>query len=170
MVVVDASILLLFLDEKASASISNGHKRVEYLIDTLSEEGERVIVPKPALSECLVHAGPAAAAYVSILDKHAAFRVVSFDQRAAIEAAIRTYEARQRGQRKGGNPKAEKAKIKFDRQIVAIAVVEQASTIYTDDGDVVSYAKEAGIEAVRLVDLPEPPEDPQHGLPFPPDD
>jgi len=27
-----------------------------------------------------------------------------------------------------------------------------------------------GIEAVRLVELPEPPEDPQHGLPFPPDD
>lgn len=166
MVVVDASILLLFLNEKASASIPNGHKRVEHLIDTLSEAGERIIVPTPALSECLVHAGPAAADYVTIIEKQAAFRVASFDQRAAIEAAIRIHEARQRGQRKGGNPEAAKAKIKYDRQIVAIAVVEGATTIYCDDDDIVTYAREAGIDAVRLADLPEPPEDPQRPLPF----
>ena len=83
-----------------------------------------------------------------------------------MEAAIRTYDARQRGQHKGGNPEAAKAKIKFDRQIVAIASVERATAIYSDDSDVVAYAREAGMEGYRLSDLPEPPKDPQGDLPF----
>jgi predicted nucleic acid-binding protein len=168
MVVVDASILLLFLSEKAGASVPDGHARVQHLIDTLSEAKERIVVPTPALSECLVHAGPAASDYVTIIEKHAAFRVASFDQRAAIEAAIRIYEARQRGQRKGGNPGADKAKIKYDRQIVAIAAVEGATTIYCDDDDIVAYARDAGIETIRLAELPEPPHDPQQHLPLRP--
>src|SRR5262249_29496100 len=130
--------------------------------------GERIIVPTPALSECLVHAGTAGSDYVAILAKNAAFRVVSFDERAAIEAAIRTYEARQRGHRKGGNPQADRTKIKYDRQIVAIAAVESATTIYCDDDDIVGYARDAGIDAVRLAELPDPPEDPQQDLPFQP--
>jgi len=31
---------------------------------------------------------------------------------------------------------------------------------------VIGYAREAGMEAYRLLDLPEPPEDPQTALPF----
>ena len=145
---------------------SRGNERVEYLIDRLTDEGETIIIPTPALSECLVHAGPAGAGYLAILGKQACFRVASFDERAAIEAAVRTYQARARGQRKGGNPEASKTKIKFDRQIAAIATVEGATVIYSDDSDVRSYAKQAGMEAYGLVYLPLPPENPQTALPF----
>jgi hypothetical protein len=68
--------------------------------------------------------------------------------------------------KKGGNPDAPKAKIKFDRQIVAIAAAEGASAIYSDDSDVINYAKEAGIQGYRLADLDLPPEDPQTALSF----
>ena len=54
----------------------------------------------------------------------------------------------------------------FDRQIVAIALVEGATAIYSDDDHVCAYAKEAGIESYELADLPLPPEDPQQSLPF----
>ena len=114
----------------------------------------------------MVDAGPAGAEYLTIIGKQSCFRVASFDERAAVEAAIRTFQARQRGQSKGGNPEAARAKIKFDRQIVAIATVEGATAVYSDDADVVAYAREADIEAYRLSDLPEPPEDPQTALPF----
>lgn len=57
MVVIDASILLLILEENVSASVHRARERVEYLIDTLSKTGETIIIPTPALSECLVHAG-----------------------------------------------------------------------------------------------------------------
>lgn len=62
--------------------------------------------------------------------------------------------------RRGGNPEASKTKIKFDRQIVAIAIVEGAAVAYSDDRDVITYAKEAGLKGYRLEDLPLPPEDP----------
>ena len=69
-------------------------------------------------------------------------------------------------QRKGGSQEIAKTKIKFDRQIVAIAKVEGATAVYSDDKNVVAYAREAGLEGYRLADLPEPPEDPQHSLPL----
>jgi hypothetical protein len=166
MVVLDASILLFLLDENTKSSVPNAKERVEYLIDTLSKTGEKIIIPTPALSECLVYAGPAGAEYLNIISKQACFRIASFDERAAVEAAIRTYDARQRGQPKGGSPEVAKSKIKFDRQIVAVATVESATAVYSDDADVCAYAREAGMEAYRLSDIPEPPQDPQTALPF----
>ncbi len=170
MVVFDTSILLFVLDENTSASVSRAKERVDYLIDRLSEDGERIVIPTPALSECLVHAGPAGPAFLALLSKKSIFRIAGFDERAAVEAAIRTYDARQRGQKKGGNPQASKSKIKFDRQIAAVAVVEGATAIYSDDSDVRDYAVEAGLKAYGLSDLPEPPEDPQSSFPLAPPD
>lgn len=170
MVVFDTSFLVLVLSESARASVPNARQRVEHLIDTLSTLEEKIIIPTPALSECLVHAGPAGPDYIAMINRQGCFRIVGFDQRAAIEAAARIYEARQRGQRRGGNPDASRAKVKFDRQIVAIAKVEGASAVYSDDGDVIVYAREAGLDAFRLCDLPDPPENPQRTLPFDPDE
>ncbi len=166
MVVFDASILLFVFDASTPSSVPGARERVQYLVERLSEAGENVVIPTPALSECLVHAGPAGPDYLAILGKQSCFRIVGFDERAAVEAAIRTYQARQRGQRKGGNPEASKTKIKFDRQIAAIAIVEGATSIYSDDKDVRGYAREAGIEAYQLSDLPLPPDDLQPDLPF----
>jgi hypothetical protein len=163
--VFDASILLFVLQENVKSSIPKAKERVQYLIETLSKAGEKIIIPTPALSECLVHAGQAGPEYLNIIGKQACFRVASFDQRAAVEAAIRTHEARRRGQR-SGNSEATKTKIKFDRMIIAIATVENATAVYSDDGDVISYAREAGMDAYRLSDLPEPPEDPQGVMNF----
>ncbi|MGH7084528.1 MAG: type II toxin-antitoxin system VapC family toxin, partial [Acetobacteraceae bacterium] len=164
MVVFDASILLFVFDENTPSSAPRAKERVEYLIDRLSEAGEKIIIPTPALSECLVHTGPAGAEYLTAISKQSCFRVASFDERAAVEAAVRTYNARQRGQRKGGNPDASKTKIKFDRQIAAIATVEGATAVYSDDSDVRGYAVEAGMEAYQLSDLPLPPENPQTAM------
>jgi hypothetical protein len=164
MVVFDASILLFIFDENTPSSVPRAKERVEYLIDNLSEAGEKIIIPTPALSECLVHAGPAGPEYLIIIGRQSCFRIASFDERAAVEAAVRTYQARQRGQPKGGAPEIAKAKIKFDRQIVAVATVEGATAVFSDDSHVVGYAREAGMEAYRLADLPLPPEDPQTAL------
>lgn len=154
MVVFDASILLLVLEENARASVPQARARVEYLIETLSKTGEKIIIPTPALSECLVHAGRASAAYLDIINQQSCFRIASFDQRAAVEAAVRTHDAL----RQGRSSAASRAKIKFDRQIVAIAVVEGATAVYSDDADVVAYAREAGMEGCRLADLQLPPQ------------
>ena len=100
MVVFDASILLFILDENTPSSVPRAKERVELLIEGFSNAGEKIVIPTPALSECLVHAGPAGPDWVTLLGKRACFQIVGFAQRAAIESAIRTHEARQRGLKK----------------------------------------------------------------------
>ncbi|MCJ2090994.1 hypothetical protein MKK67_00495 [Methylobacterium sp. J-072] len=170
MVVFDASILIFVFEENANASTPRAKERVDYLIENLSEEGVKIIIPTPALSEILVNAGQAGPEYLAAISRQACFRVASFDERAAVEAAVRIAQARQQGRRKGGNPDAGKAKIKFDRQIAAIGAVEGATVMYSDDADVRSYAREAGMEAYGLADLPLPPEDPQTAMILEPPD
>jgi hypothetical protein len=49
-------------------------------------------------------------------------------------------------------------KLKYDRQIVAISLVEGATEIYTGDRDVYNQALRWGANPVHLADLPVPPE------------
>ena len=98
MVVFDASVLMFVFDKHTPSSVAHASERVEYLIEKLSEDREKIIIPMPALAECLVYSGPAAPEYLSIIGKQSCFRVASFDERAAVEAALATYQARQRGQ------------------------------------------------------------------------
>jgi hypothetical protein len=47
-------------------------------------------------------------------------------------------------------------KVKFHRQIVAIAKVHGVSEIYSDDSDIAALSERAKIKVVRLADLPLP--------------
>jgi len=49
------------------------------------------------------------------------------------------------------------SKVKFDRQIVAIARVEGAERIYSNDDDIKRFGASDGIEVVMLDDLELPP-------------
>jgi hypothetical protein len=83
----------------------------------------------------------------------------------AIEVAAMTKSDMDKG-KKRGTVEATMAKIKYDRQIVAIAKVAQAATIYTDDMGIRSFATRAGMTVIGLADLPERPLPPQQDLPF----
>ena len=168
MVVFDSAVLLLFVDPNAKSDIDQAAKRIEYLIETLSADRERIIIPTPVLSEILVHVGAALQGYLDALNGSAAFRIAPFDQKAAVECALAIKDALDRGGWRvdASDPGATRGKVKFDRQIVAIAKVEGAHTIYTDDDDVIGYAGQAGLKARRTAELDLPPEDPQHSLDF----
>ena len=174
MVVLDATMLLLFLrpdagipTDASGKSVTKPKERVEHLITELDTVGTRIAIPTPVLSEVLVRADPAASnARIETLNKQVIFSIESFDQRAAIEVAVML-----RDELKGGK-KALKAgaetwaKLKYDRQIVAIAKVIGASTIYSDDGDLAAVARRARIPVMAVSELPLPPEDPQEELPL----
>jgi len=171
MVVFDATTLLFLLDPEAKAPtdpetgepISRVNDRITFLIGELEKRKEKIIVPTPALSELLVHADQAGPDYLDILNRHAAFKIADFDQRAAVEVAAATREALAGGDKRGGSDSSW-GKVKFDRQIIAIARVEGATTIYSDDSDITRFAKHFGIAVVRVGDLPLPPEHPQQSL------
>jgi len=176
MVVFDSSVLLLVLDPNAKAPndpdtgkpLERAAERIEYLIENLTADKERIIIPTPVLSEVLVHASDALQPYLDTLNGHAAFRIAPFDQKAAIEVALAMSDAIRRGGHRVDttNPDTTKTKIKFDRQIVAIAKAEGAHAVYSDDADVHSYAAQAGLKAYRTADLDLPPVDPQQSLDF----
>jgi predicted nucleic acid-binding protein len=164
MVAVDANFLSLMLYPKARPPLDPATKkpverladRIEKLIEDLDNEGERIILPTPALCEFLVLAGADGSAY---LDKISSLRTIllkPFDQLAAIELAAMEVEARGTGDKRGSVSQPW-TKVKFDRQIVAIAKVNLATRIYSDDRDVRAFATKAGLEVVSCWELPLPP-------------
>lgn len=174
MVVIDATTLMLLFRpdvpgrqiDSTGKSIDHVKERVDYLVKTLEAAESRIVIPTPVLSELLVGAGAQETQRIlEEINRLAVFQIEPFESRAAIEVAVMTRSALAAGDKKGGS-KAPWAKVKFDRQIVAIARVVQASAIYTDDGDVAAIAKLVNIPAIGLADLPLPPETAQGVLPL----
>ncbi|HLI10936.1 MAG TPA: PIN domain-containing protein [Alphaproteobacteria bacterium] len=168
MVVFDTTCLLHLLDPNLGAPLNpqtkspvgQVHARVKYLVERLHENREKIIIPAPVLGELLILAERAGAEYFAKIDKSAAFKIEPFDSRAAVELSIITAGAIKAGDKKAGST-ATIAKIKFDRQIVAIAKVLGASTIYTNDENLTKFAEANGLTAVAVWDLPLPEQERQ---------
>lgn len=168
MVIFDANFLLLLLDPDVGVPtdpatglpLSRAKERVEHLIATLSQQRETIGIPTPVVAEILVHAGQAGSQYLDAIGSSSRFRILPFDLRAAVETAAMTASAIAGGDKKASSP-APWQKVKIDRQIAAIAIMERASTIYADDRGVLRLAAVAGLPAVSSWELPLPPEDPQ---------
>jgi hypothetical protein len=171
MVVIDATMLLLLLRPGTPVPpgpdglpIEKPKERIELLVEKLQKAPEKIIIPTPALSEALVRAGrDGSTQIVEYLNKYAVFRIEAFDTRAAIEVAAMTRTALDTG-KKRGDSNATWAKVKYDRQIVAIAKVCGATEIYSDDDDVEAIAKSVNIKVIGLHALPLPEKDRQGTL------
>jgi predicted nucleic acid-binding protein len=159
-VLFDATFLMLFLDPRVKDGVGS-NSRVDHLVDTLDKSRSRIIVPTPALSELLVGARDAAPVYLDIINRSRFFRIEPFGTKAAVEAADMTRRALATGDKRGGIVDSTWQKVKFDRQIVAIAKVSGCTTIYSDDDDVRRIAEQVSLPTITLPLLPEPPVPPQ---------
>lgn len=171
MVVFDASILVFLLDPNASPPLDpatnnpvlRARDRVDFLVSSLEKSKTKIVIPTPALSEVLIFAGNAGQDYLMEMNTNSCFKIVDFDQRAAIEIAATIRSAIDKGDKRNGI-QASWAKIKFDRQIISIAKVERATSIYSDDEDIKKLAPKSGIKVIGIAELPLPPEDEQKSL------
>lgn len=171
MVIFDTNFLLLLLDPDVDVPsdpatgrpLNRAKERVEYLIAGLSQRRETIGIPTPVVAEILVHAAQAGPQYLDILGNTSRFRILPFDLRAAVETAAMTAAAMSDGDKRAGST-APWQKVKIDRQIAAIGIMERASAVYADDQGVVRLAKLAGLATVSSWELPLPPEDPQGRL------
>ncbi|MGH9334957.1 MAG: PIN domain-containing protein [Vicinamibacteria bacterium] len=163
-VALDADILLLLLnpgakppeDPATHKPLERSKDRIEYLVTKLGDSKTRIIIPTPVLSEILIKAGVAGPQYIDVLRQHSQFKIAPFDERSAIECAAQLAGAKSMGDKKAGST-SPWAKVKFDRQIVAIAVVNGVERIYSSDEDIEKYARASGIQITKLWELPLPP-------------
>lgn len=172
MVVFDTSVLTLAFDPSANAPtdpstgelLSDPQARMDHLIKTLSKSKERILIPTPVLSEYLVRAGADKDKRLEEFTSSKVFVVAPFDLRAAVECAA-IEEAGPRRNRMLTESES-KAKVKFDRQIIAIAIVRGATAIYTGDKKLAATARLNGLRVIMTWELELAPVDPQLELPY----
>ena len=150
--------LMFYPDAKLPKPVSRPQARIRQLVESLDEQRGKILIPTPALAEFLVKAGNDGSAYLSELNNSSVFEVVPFDERAAIECARQVASAREGG-RKKTDFDGSWQKIKVDYQIVAIAVVNMADLIYSDDRDVQALSNRVDMAVRGIEDLPEPVEE-----------
>ncbi len=110
MVIFDNNFLSLLLhpnsrpplDPATGKPLERARERIEQLCVDLQERRDKIGIPAPALSEFLILAGDAGPDYLQAIDGSSVFRVLPFDQRAAIELAAMELEDRKVGDKKGG--------------------------------------------------------------------
>lgn len=171
MVVIDSTVLMLLIDPKANPPtdestgkpVDRCMDRIKQLLQTLSETKTRVLIPAPVLSEILVGSGSDKSAILKEFESTYSFKIEPFDTRAAVEVAYLTDTDLASGRRlEAGETRA---KVKYDRQIIAIAKVNNATVIYSDDIKLGKTARASGITVIKTSDLPLPP--PRDGDLFP---
>jgi predicted nucleic acid-binding protein len=159
MLVLDTTALsFLFIPGYTpSYPIKYGKERLEALIDKVASEHDKIGIPTPALSEFLVTCDEKRTdEFLKMLRSSQWFEILDFDSAAAVEVGMRTRKAIEAGDKKEGMTTSN-TKIKFDRQIVGIAIATGAKSIVSDDPDVKSLGVRWGIEVIRVQDLPIPP-------------
>ena len=143
-------------------------------------KGGRLIVPTPAYAEATVRMDAAVAVrHLQIFERLRGLRVADFDKLAAIEFADMQRQMLADLPRRARKVEAgSRARAKFDQQILAIAKVERAQFIVTDDDGLTKLARRFGLEAKSVGDLSVPPVEDGQGLlaleppeePAPPDE
>jgi predicted nucleic acid-binding protein len=173
MVVFDATMLMLLirpesgvpLDSKTGKPVSNVQERIAHFVEQNDKAKTRIGLPTPALGEVLVRAGSDAIKILEKIKEFAVFEILPFDELSAIELAILTKNALDAGDKKSGS-KDLWNKVKYDRQLIAIARVRQATAIYTDDHGLRNLATMLNIPATGIAEMPLPVEAAQGKLPF----
>ena len=140
------------LDPQTGSPVDRPRERIEHLITTMSSKRERILIPTPVLAEIMVI--DAVGGILEYLKGSSSFDVVSFDQIAAIEVSQMLKKIRKNKRGDSGKTWSE---IKFDHQIVSVAVARGASAIYSNDKHVSKLGRAAGISVVHVAELPEPP-------------
>lgn len=166
MICVDNTFLTLILhpgarppeDPNTGQPIERLADRLDLVRETWEADNEKVGIPAPVLSEFLVLADADGSQYLDDIAASTHFVVLPFDQKSAIElAAIHIASRATLGRRAQKEAiVATKAKLNFDRQIVAIAKANQVTQIYSDDVDVKNFAEQNGLEVIQTWDLPLP--------------
>lgn len=162
-IVIDTNVLVQIMQNQRSTDLRNPEtgeiidlpfERAAALVDHVDTVGGLVVLPAPVLSEYLFGIDKAAfQSHLDVINSVKSIEVVAFDQVAAIECAMLVTDAEQ----KQLDPDATKAKLRVDRQILAIAVASGVAEIWTHDIGLTKKAASMGLAIKSLADIGPPP-------------
>jgi hypothetical protein len=160
----DAGFLHILFDDKARIPhnkagkpvVDRAQERIEFLVQTMSQRNDKIIVPTPALAEFMLMAFDKWNDYLTIIRRKAVFEIAGFDDPEAVELVEHWQKYGDSKRLKPNRPETW-AKLKYDRQIVAIAVTRRVECIYSTDSDLKRFALQIGKDCRNLIDLPLPP-------------
>lgn len=166
-VVLDTNVLLQVIgnvkpgsvlhDPRDSRPIERAIDRAEALVEKIDSAKGSVLIPAPVLAEVLIGLTPIQSAeLIENIRQLSCFEMVSFDELAAIECAgmITPQELKAAL----ADPSVTKAKFRFDRQILAIALANNVNEIWTHDKQLFEKAASLGITVRSLGDIEPNPE------------
>jgi predicted nucleic acid-binding protein len=163
MIIFDANVLIsLSTGGEADETV----ERITGLVQDLVSAKTVIGVPAPAWAEYLCGTGLGTSGVIDVLKRRSAIRILAFDEVAATELAVIDQATRAKGGKKGAS-KAHWQKIKVDRQILAIARVQGATLIYTEDDNLVAEATRIGVAVSRISTIPLKPKQNQLDLDHP---
>ncbi|AON05419.1 TPA: type II toxin-antitoxin system VapC family toxin [Pseudomonas aeruginosa] len=162
-IVIDTNVLVQIMQDDGATDLMNpetgevvddAFRRAVALVEQIETMKGTVILPAPVVSEYLL--GIERSSYqthLDIINSAKSIEVVPFDQLAAVECALLVTNQ----ELKNMDPDAKMAKLKYDRQILAIAVASGAKEIWTHDKQLFKRARAVGITPKSLSDiLPRP--------------
>lgn len=157
-VCLDNNITAFALRDDANPDDAEKAKKARALITFLDEQGKIILLPTPVITECLVPVEVHAREPVlKVINK---FMIGAFDKAASIKCAEMMHAITPAEKEFKEEKGITKAQLKFDYMIAAIAIVNEAECIYSEDEGLKTFCN--GHIDVR----PIPPDIPEQGTLF----
>lgn len=163
MVILDTNALVLFFGNRLNQDDS---LRMQGLLLDLRKKRESIGIPAQVWAEFIEQADPREIEATQSIFKTSAFRLLSYDLRAAMET-VEVVKLGRPARKSDKGPKRPRHAVKVDWQIIAVAKVHGARLLITNDQDMITEARRAGVRCSRIDDLPIPDGLRQHKLAFP---
>ena len=130
--------------------ITDIKRRVEALIDYVETNEGKIIIPTPVLAEYLVCIDKQNhQTHLNLIQCQSCFEIAPFDVIAAIECA----QMPSLKELKAMMSTDTANKVRFDRQIISIAIALNADEVWTHDKGVFNRCKELGMVVKSLADI-----------------
>ena len=164
MAVLDATILVCLIDPNARVpkdpetgeEIKSAKARIIGLIKQLERSKQLIVIPTPALSEAIIRiSSKESNSLVEELNGYSNIHLAPFDFIAALELAEITRRTLDDQELQPAS-NSSRAKLKFDRQILAITITQGEDVIYSDDQELCKFAQRLGLETIGLHQIPIP--------------
>ncbi|WP_272658722.1 MULTISPECIES: type II toxin-antitoxin system VapC family toxin [unclassified Providencia] len=164
-IIVDTNILISLMKKSSNnanklgadgfSSVDDLELRSKALLDHIERSGGTIVIPTPVLAEYLLGIDGEANkhAHVNLISSMNCFEILPFEELASVECSMLPSKQEFKQFIKQINSNETANKVRFDRQIIAIAKANGITEIWSSDGEVIKKGREVGIDVKSISDI-----------------